>query len=229
MEELLLVLKKETGFNNWFESNPTKSVIGHSLLVAAATWAAFYFVFDENKINIVKAEAAKYRAETKEVQARNTVLIEQRDQLRQENDKYLKWLSEEPKTLPFYENKIAKLEAEVLELKTQLEESSTKTDDKNKIPPSVNDKFYSIEETLKVGSTFIDKKTNVVIGVQNIEIDRTAGVYITYPSGNTFRSDSVVPGEAWSFTVDGIKYSLVLSTLDWPAQKYTVTLFELKK
>ncbi|MCB2426674.1 hypothetical protein [Methylophaga pinxianii] len=106
--------------SNWFEDNPTKSVVAHTVIVAAATWAAFYFVFDENKIKLIEAKAEKIAAESKEVNARNSVLVTRLDYLTKENEKYLRWLESTPNTLPFYELEITKLEEQIVKLKTDL-------------------------------------------------------------------------------------------------------------
>ncbi len=89
--------------SNWLENNQTKSVITYTIFVAAATWTAFFYIFDENKVKLHEAQVNKIEAVSREVTARNTVLITRLEYLTKENDKYLRWIENTDKTLPFYE------------------------------------------------------------------------------------------------------------------------------
>ncbi|MCF7500098.1 hypothetical protein [Pseudoalteromonas sp. L1] len=208
--------------SNWFENHPARSVIGHSVIVAAATWAAFYFVFDENKIKLIEAKSKKIAAEAKEVNARNTVLLTRLDQLTKDNDKYLRWLEQTPNTLPFYELEISKFEKEIESLKSELTNR-----------PKINNPFeykkpdsYEFGSRKSVGDTFLDPKTKASLGIQKINIDKFASVKITLPDGVKHSTENAKPGDTWDFELNGISYSLLLESLDWTAQRFTVKVYE---
>ncbi|WCN11009.1 hypothetical protein [Marinomonas mediterranea] len=213
--------------SNWFENNPTKTVIGHTFVVAAATWAAFFFVFDENKVKLVETRAEKYQAETKEVLARNSVLLAQRDLLLEENKKYLRWLESTPKTLPFYEIELEKLNNKVESLEAKLREAEKHSNNTEK-PINPEEAVYVYQQTLNAGETFIDPKTQVVLGVQKIEYELTAQTNISFPDGSGKSSSHSKPGDSWRFSVGESKYVLVIQTLDWVAQRFTGRVHEVK-
>jgi len=61
------VIWLKNNMSNWFENNPTRSILIHTVVVAAATWAFFVFIFDENKVNLHEAKVSQVEAATKEV------------------------------------------------------------------------------------------------------------------------------------------------------------------
>jgi len=209
--------------SNWFENHPAKSVIGHSVIVAAATWAAFYFIFDENKIKLIEAKSEKIAAEVKEVNARNTVLVTRLDYLIKDNDKYLRWLEQTPKTLPFYEHEVLKLEKEIESLKTQLSKRPNST---NFFKPKEQDS-YEFELTKSAGSTFLDPETKASLGIQEINIRKYASVSISLPNGVKHSDENAKPGDTWQFELNGKNYSLLLESLDWAAQRFTAKVYEI--
>ncbi|MGF1845411.1 hypothetical protein L4C39_19920 [Vibrio clamense] len=216
--------------SNWFENNPTKTVISHTFVVAAATWAAFFFVFDENKIKLVETKAQKYQAETKEVLARNSVLLAQRDLLIEENKKYLRWLESTPNTLPFYEVELEKLNRKVASLEGELQvaEQQGNNIEQPEQPEQPEEAVYVYWRTLKVGESFIDPQTQVVLGVQTIEYELTAQTNVSFPNGEGKSRKDSKPGDSWPFSVGERKYVLVLQSLDWAAQRFTGRVHELK-
>lgn len=208
--------------SNWFEDHPARSVIGHSVIVAAATWAAFYFVFDENKIKLIEAKSEKIAAEVKEVNARNTVLVTRLDQLTKDNEKYLRWLEQTPNTLPFYDLEIAKLEREIESLKIELTKRP-KNDNPFEFKKPESYEFWSSKDA---GETFLDPKTKASLGVQEINIKKFASVKITLPDGVQHSVENAKPGETWKFELNGTSYSLLLESLDWAAQRFTAKVYE---
>src|SRR5207237_10846135 len=96
---------------NWFESSPARSVIIHTLVVAGAVWAAFAFVFDENKVNAFKAQVESEKATSNQYKAKTEVLEVEIARLRDENKKYQEWLTATPATIPFFESRLKALNA----------------------------------------------------------------------------------------------------------------------
>jgi hypothetical protein len=208
--------------SNWFENHPARSVIGHTVIVAAATWAAFYFIFDENKIKLIEAKSEKISAEVQEVNARNTVLVTRLDYLTKDNEKYLRWLEQTPNTLPFYEHELSKLEREIESLKIELSKRP-RNDNPSEVKEPEEYEFWSIKG---VGDTFLDPKTKAVLGIQDINIKNFASVQISLPDGAKFSIEKAKPGDTWQFEVNGVSYSLLLESLDWAAQRFTAKVFE---
>jgi hypothetical protein len=208
--------------SNWFENHPARSVIGHTVIVAAATWAAFYFIFDENKIKLIEAKSEKISAEVKEVNARNTVLVTRLDYLTKDNEKYLRWLEQTPNTLPFYEHELSKLEREIESLKIELT-THPKNDNLFEFKKPEQYEFWSRKG---VGDTFLDPKTKAVLGIQDINIKNFASAQISLPDGAQFSNEKAKPGDTWHFELNGVSYSLLLESLDWSTQRFTAKVFE---
>ncbi|MCG8017752.1 MAG: hypothetical protein JAY97_16185 [Candidatus Thiodiazotropha sp. 'RUGA'] len=209
--------------SNWFEENATRSVIVHTLVVAAATWAAFAFIFDENKVQLHEAKVSRVEAAAKEVSARNSVLITRVEYLTKENEKLTRWLESTPKSIPHYENEINNLKERIIEL----EKVAANVSNANVTETSDHPDFYQLMKNLKSGTSFVDPKTKAVLGVRDIDIDKTAFVNISLPSGKKIKAEKVSPGETWGFEDAGKEYQLVLDSIDWPSQSYKASIMEL--
>lgn len=96
--------------SNWFEENPTKSIISYTLVVIAATWAASYFVIDENKINLYRSQVDNEKSVNRQLQAKVSVLEGKILDLSNENKQLKEWLSSEATSYPALVNKIQALE-----------------------------------------------------------------------------------------------------------------------
>jgi len=60
--------------SNWFEDHPIRSIIVHTLIVAGAVWAAFAFIFDENKVAVYRAQVENEKATATQYKAKTEVL-----------------------------------------------------------------------------------------------------------------------------------------------------------
>jgi hypothetical protein len=199
--------------SNWFESSPARSVVIHTLVVAAAVWAAFNFVFDENKVN-------HYKAKTE-------VLEVEIARLREENKKYHEWLTSTPNTIPFLETKLKTLIAENAKLSTELisaprpaAAASATTSE----PPS---KTYVYSRALNVGESFIDPQTNAILGIGLIARDFTAAGVLTLPDGQGGAVPTLKVGDSWKYPHGGKRYQLTLSKVDWYTNRAEVTVREM--
>ena len=208
--------------SNWVEKNATKSVIIYTIVVVAATWAAFVFIFDEKKVILHKAQISKIEAAAKEVEARNSVLITRLEYLTIKNDRLIKWLQGTPKTIPSYEKEILRLESDLLTLNEKMKNAKVSS----AIPIQDDDSLYVKSLVLKAGTSFIDPKTNVVLGVNKISINKNAFVNLSLPDGKRIKVEGANPGESWDFSSEGRNYRLVLDSIDWAAQSYKATILE---
>lgn len=207
--------------SNWFESNPTRSIIIHTLLVVAATWAAFEFVFDKNKINLYEARIGKTEAESKEVEARNSVLATRVEYLTSENQKLLKWLESTPQTIPYYEKEITRLKNVIL-ISEKVGMAPQGDAEQSKLSSYRNE-----SGKLEAAASFFDDKTNVVFGVPRINYGDTANVAITFPNGEKIQTKDAVAGETWRFNKQGKEYMLILDSVDWASQSFKSTITEI--
>jgi hypothetical protein len=198
---------------NWFEDNPVKSIIGHTLLVAGVTAGAFIFVFDSNKVTATKAEADQYKAKTETLEA-------QIASLKEENERYLGWLTSTQNSFPALEIKIKSL--------TEANKSLQGALDARNIKPTVS----GTEEraaTISVGDTFVDDQTGVSFGLGGVTHDFKATGLLMLPSGKAEEITEVRPGQAWNFEFKNEPYQIQLRNVDWYSNKVTIAIKQIPK
>jgi len=207
--------------SNWFESNPAKSVIGHTIFVAAATWAIFIFVFDENKVNLHEAKVERVEAEAREIEARNSVLTTRIEYLTEENRKLNTWLGQAPSTIPYYERQLTDLTEKLKESEEKLAQLPEPS------PTHSGESLYRNIKSGDAGTTFHDVKTNAVLGVSRISYGDIASVNLTLPGKGATQESDVTAGSTWMFTIGGAEYLLILGSIDWALQRFEASVVEL--
>ena len=196
--------------SNWFENHPIRSIIGHTLLVAAATATAYVFLFDSNKVSAAKAETDQYKAKTETLESEIS-------SLRDENGKYLEWLSSTPSTIPYLEKKVADLTQDNQELRSSSGEKQ--------IVPNISTPSGR-GATISIGQTFVDDLTGFTFGLLNVNKDFTADVLLVFPRGEKRVLKTVKTGERWGFTFKSVPYHVQLRHVDWYSNKATVAIKE---
>lgn len=236
--------------SNWFEQNATKAVISYTVVVMAATWATSTFILDENKINLHKAEASNAQAMAEQYKAKISVLEGEIATLKEENKKYYTWLTQDPKSIPALENRIADLESALDGAISNLSKDSLSKDSvgaigntsksidaplmdeipseaspvENKVPS----KPYQFTKTFTKGESFIDTRTSVSLGINAIHSDYTASGQLNLPDRKTaIDFDKVKPGQLWKFEHEGVHYMLTLNRVNWINNRLEATIVEL--
>jgi outer membrane murein-binding lipoprotein Lpp len=204
--------------SNWFSDHPATTIIGHTILVGTVVCAATYFVLDENKVNDIKAQVDQYKAKTE-------FLEDQITQLRDENKKYLEWLSGTPNTIPYFEQKIKTLKDAIHPKKIIGHINETLEDDQVSITGTVAP--YAIITSLNVGDAWVDPKTNLTFGVNQVFQDFTANALIGIPGGEEQELKQVKPGKSWTFTKGAKQYQFVVKNINWYTNKVEVELREI--
>jgi hypothetical protein len=195
--------------SSWFESNPTKSVIVHTVLVVVAVWEFPIFVLDVNKVNFYEAKVSRIEAESREVSARNKVLSTWLEYLTQENNRMKKWLEGIPKSIPHYEKQTEELQSEIKSLK----ENITNTSSRNL--PQSGPQLYKNSYWQDAATSIVDNETKVVPGVAKINYGDSADINLTLPNDEKIKAKSVAPGENWTFSKGESNYMLVIESIDW--------------
>jgi hypothetical protein len=210
---------------NWFQNHPASSILGHTLVVAGAVWAAFYFVFDENKVAVYRAQVETEKATAGQFKAKTEVLEVEISRLRNENRKYLEWMVNTPKTIPYLEERIKALTEENTKQKVQL----SKLGQVSKPAPNEGGAAlpYTLSRTLNVGEAFVDPQTNATLGIGRISQDFTTNVVVNIPGEKPQEISSVMAGNSWTFRKNDKSYSLTLAKVDWFSNKAEVVIKEL--
>lgn len=208
--------------SNWFEDNPTKSIVSYTLVVIAATWAASYFVIDENKINLYKSQVDNERSVNRQLEAKIGVLEGKILDLSNENKQLKEWLSGESTSYPALINKIHALEKELSE-RPRIGSSEPK----NTNEFSDLNKLYSYSENFVMGQSFTDPLTNATIGVSQIASDYTADIYLFLPGKESLEKKGVKPGSSWVYEFEKKQYKLTLNKIEWIGSSLKATVVEM--
>lgn len=210
--------------SNWFESHPARSIILHTFVVAGTVWAAFAFIFDENKVAVYKAQAENEKASANQYKAKTEVLEVEIARLREDNSRYLEWMVNTPNTIPYLEQKIKHLVDENNRQKSELigiagvESSATAT---------LSEPLYSNSKILNPGESLVDPKTNVTFGIGSITSDFTTSALLNLPRAKPQELSKVKAGASWTFNKDGRQYQLSVLKIDWFSNKAEVILKEI--
>lgn len=208
--------------SNWFEENPTKSIISYTLVVITATWAASYFVIDENKINLYKSQVDNERSVNRQLEAKVSVLEGKILDLSNENKQLKEWLSSESTSYPALVNKIQALEKELRERPLTSAGASKEVNDSS----NLNER-YSYSESFVMGQSFTDPLTNATIGVSNIAANYTADIYLFLPGKENIEKKGVKPGSSWVYEFEKKQYKLTLNKIEWIGSNLKATVVEM--
>lgn len=211
--------------SNWFENHPIRSIIIHTIIVAGAVWAAFAFIFDENKVAVYRAQVENEKTTANQYKAKTEVLEVEIARLREESRKYLEWMVNTPNTIPYLEQRIKTLTDENNRQKAQLAGIV-------RVEPSAAGSLvrplYSNFKVMNIGESFVDPRTNATLGIGRIAPDFTASVLLNVPGEKARELAQAKPGETWTFTKNDKQYQITLSKIDWFANKAEVQLKEVE-
>ena len=218
--------------SNWFQEHPVTTIVGHTILVATTTWLVSSFVIDENKINLYKAQAENANAQIKNEQsiaeqykAKVSVLESEIVNLRSINQRYLSWLSEDPKSFPSLENKVSGLEAQLNAALIRAIEIP-KSGNIPKVDPIYVP--YEFKNSFEKGGSFVDPKTTVTLGVSNIYPDYTATGVLYIPGKEMVELSQIKPGETWIFDQNEKTYKLTLESVNWIDNSLKASVLEVE-
>lgn len=197
--------------SNWFQEHPVFTIIGHTLVVATATWVVSFFVIDENKVNLYKAKAENAESMSAQFQSKISVLELELAKLKAENGRYLSWLAAEPKSFPALEKKISELETGLAKSQAKAASEAVEPSKKDSMP----DKVYEFSKDFARGESFVDPKTKAIIGISSIAMDNSAKGTLHLPGGEPIELKEVKPGSTWIFSKGGVRYQLTMETVNW--------------
>jgi hypothetical protein len=213
--------------SNWFESSPARSVVIHTIVVGAAVWAAFAFVFDENKVSVFRAQVENEKATANQYKAKTEVLEVELARLRDENKKYQEWLAATPGTIPHFEAKLKGFSDENARIRSELASAVRGVIAPGTAPAETATKPYVNGKTLGLGEAFVDQKTNATIGIGVISQNFTATAMLTLPGQKSQDLPSVKAGDNWNFILDDRRYQMTVLKVDWFSNKSEVMIREI--
>ena len=217
--------------SNWFQEHPVSTIIGHTILVATTTWLVSSFVIDENKVNLYKAQTENANAQIKNEQAiaeqykaKVSVLESEIVSLRTINQRYLSWLSEEPKSFPSLEKKVSALESQLNAALLRASEIPKDNSVSKDAPVYVP---YEFQGSFEKGGSFVDPRTSATLGVSNISPNYTATGVLYIPGKDTVELTETKPGETWIFNQNDKTYKLTLESVNWINNSVKASVIEI--
>lgn len=211
---------------NWFQEHPGYTIIGHTIVVATTTWLVSSFVIDENKVNLYRAQAENADAISEQYKAKVSVLELELARLRGENERYLSWLMQEPRTIPALESKIKALESK-LAASSQPSEGIGQSPAKSSA--GTEELPYEFTIPFSKGESFVDPKTKATLGISDINPDYTAEGVLYLPGGKNIELQRVKPGSTWIFEQDGSNYKMTLEGINWINNSLRASVVELEE
>jgi hypothetical protein len=203
--------------SNWFEDNPIKSVIGHTIIVASFTWVVSTFVLQDNRINLMRSEVDSQKAVAEQYKAKVELLQREIDTVRAENIEYRAWLSQSKDAVPTIVPRITELKLKIAELE--------------KIHKGVNASTTSSspEITIARGRAYVDTPTGLVFTVLGINHERQARIAIKLPGKSVADESTVYPGWQWKFNADGQQHLLTLLEVNFFGDSIRIQITRAKE
>nr|WP_314563137.1 hypothetical protein [uncultured Pseudomonas sp.] len=199
------------------------TIIGHTLVVATATWFVSSFVIDENKVNLFKAKAENAESMSAQFQSKISVLELELARLKSENGRYLSWLVAEPKSFPALERKITELEVGLADSQARV---ITETNEPSHSVKK-NDQLYEFSKDFIRGESFFDPKTKAIIGISSMSMDNSAKGTLHLPGQKPENIEDIKPGSTWTFQKNGVRYQLTMETVNWINNSVKASVSEL--
>jgi len=190
--------------SNWFERNASKSVIGYTLLVAGATWAASTFILKDNRLALSQSQLESQKALTEQYKSKVDLLQRDIEVLRNENFEYRQWLGQIKDAVPAVVPRITELKEDIARLEAEAVTLRATN------PSAVSE---PVEDSASLGSAFIDKRTGLIFTVKKTTPDRMATVLVHFPESGSPIEATIAPGKRWNFTVKDRKYRLTVTEI----------------
>jgi hypothetical protein len=182
--------------------------------LVAATFGVLYFILIENQENLHSTEKENLKTQIQTLNERIDLLQYDNGIYIEQNNKLKDWIKSNPNSFEFLEEKIQKLEKIVSEIDTT----------KPTLPELVKLRYYTQSNLLSVGQAFLDTETGASIGLNDMNVDRTASGIINIPGKENIEFKTAKPGTQWNFEQNGFKYSLILLELNYVGSKYRVAV-----
>ncbi|WDF47138.1 hypothetical protein PQ459_01345 [Chryseobacterium sp. KACC 21268] len=157
--------------SNWFETNPTKSIIGYTILIIGVTWAFYKFTFEESKIDNYKSQIETKQATISQYQARIEYLEEENLKFKSELKDFEEWNSKSDNPTLFY--------------KSQYEKTILSRNDSTKINISEKDNLENI--IINKSESYINKDLDLIIGLKDVSVNY--GCFLNVSYGNNLNQN----------------------------------------
>jgi hypothetical protein len=203
----------------WFSSDRAK-FIEYTLFVAAATWAASYFVLDERREKLFEAEKETLKTEKESLLGEIQTYKEKIVSLQDERDRYLGWLEKDERTFPALQLANTKLQEALIAANKNVESFRRDTS-------AQSEWLYSNSVEIKVGGSYIDPKTGAIIGLRTIFVSRTAEIRIRIPGKPAILAKEAAPADSWEYEFNKKQYLITIREVNYISDYIKATIQEV--
>ncbi|ENW97793.1 hypothetical protein [Acinetobacter sp. NIPH 298] len=184
--------------SNWFEDNPLKSIIGHTVLVMTFTWGISTFVLEDRKLSDVKSQLETQKSVTEEYKVKVEILQKDIEKLQAENSEYKLWLEKEGKVVPsIIVSKNLQMQEEIKNLRSMLKDSAMGVEYKH---------------NLSVGTAYIDNGLDISMTLDKVFYGNKASIYIRFPDSNeNVKYENIKAGDVKIFKKDNKKHKITFT------------------
>lgn len=210
--------------SNWVRDNPTRSLVIYTITIIASVWAVFTLILDKNRERVHSSQITLKKIELKKAELENQQLNSKIGVLEQriiEQNGEINNLNSIIENTPTIQNSL-------LEKNKALTTKLERLEEKIKTQENIDGKYENDSGFIAEGSSYMDKKTKVSIGVFNIDAyDRIEG-NINLPKKGNISFEEISPGYAWDYEYNGVKYKLILVTASYSYDRFRVKVIELE-
>ena len=200
--------------SNWFEDNPSKSVITYTLLVAGATWAISTFILQDDRLNLARSELEAEKSISEQYKAKTELLQRDIDAIRAENAEYRTWLGQTKDAIPSIVPRILELRNKIANLESASPRSVAAIPSSAPSSSTASATAISTEEKRAVfGTAYIDNDGGVIFTVRQTYPDRKADVTVKLPDKAVPIRETIDAGAQWKFKSKGKNYVLTVTSI----------------
>ncbi|MBK9479122.1 MAG: hypothetical protein IPN99_09855 [Bacteroidetes bacterium] len=205
--------------STWFEQNQTKSVIIYTALISATTWGFYKFIYEENKLDLYKAQIETKQSVIGQYQSRIDFLEKENSKLQVVLNDFEEWNSKSKDPTLFYKTKfeeIADLKKEFTQKKALNDTVIVADNSSGQNPPEAPELKLPINFEISKGRTYVNDLGKIVIGLNNVHVDQDADFTLSIGNKKNITYENIKVGSSFSFIIfNNKKIAIVLSQTDF--------------
>jgi len=184
--------------SNFFQDHPALTIISHTILVAATTWAISTFVLEDRKLSDIRSQLETQKIITDQYKTKVDFLQKDIEKLQAENTEYKAWLEKDGKVVPsIFVSQNLQMKEEIKALKARLKNNSIELE---------------ANQSLSVGTAYIDKELDISLTLDKVLVGNKAIVYIKLPDSNqNVEHTNITAGNVINFEKGNKKYKITFT------------------
>lgn len=214
--------------SNWFENNPTKSILSYTFVLFTTAFAASYFLFATNRDDNHRLEKEQLQSIILSLKEKNEMYEFEIRNLREERNNLTEWIQSMPGSVMYFDKKIKELEGKIIY-------DTIRINVRGGVLPllkedsEINQENYIFESnSTSKGHSVIDVRTNATIGLNEINVNRTASGVLNLPNQERKKISDVIAGDKWSFVHNGQKFELTIVEINFMRDTYKILIKQIE-